>query len=237
MRPLLTPFIYGGFIRKALSILLCVIIAFSFFTACSKSNNEDTEKTIVEEMEKVSEIPQERIAKKSIEPSSSFAGGDGGKESPFEISNATELQHFANIFNDIQLAEGEDIFDWQQKYQKAYYVLTNDITVNTDAEMKEADTKAPTYNWQPIGKFSDDKNQDRMYFQGSFDGREKAPEVFGTVGILYGDIYGAERCGGMYYHFDYLPLCKLYTGIIFYHALSGCKGCYQRKKASENKGI
>lgn len=57
-------------------------------------------------MEKVSEIPQERIAKKSIEPSSSFAGGDGGKESPFEISNAAELQHFANIFNDIQLAEG-----------------------------------------------------------------------------------------------------------------------------------
>lgn len=158
MCPLLTPFIYGGFIRKALSILLCVIIAFSFFTACSKSNNEDTEKTTVEEMEKVSEIPQERIAKKSIEPSFSFAGGDGGKESPFEISNVAELQHFANIFNDIQLAEGEDIFDWQQKYQKAYYVLTNDITVNTDAEMKEADTKAPTYNWQPIGKFSDDKN-------------------------------------------------------------------------------
>lgn len=196
MCPLLTPFIYGGFIRKALSILLCVIIAFSFFTACSKSNNEDTEKTTVEEMEKVSEIPQERIAKKSIEPSSSFAGGDGGKESPFEISNAAELQHFANIFNDIQLAEGEDIFDWQQKYQKAYYVLTNDITVNTDAEMKEADTKAPTYNWQPIGKFSDDKNQDRMYFQGSFDGREHY--VSGLYSCVLGEVTGADVYLGLF---------------------------------------
>lgn len=195
MCPLLTPFIYGGFIRKALSILLCVIIAFSFFTACSKSNNEDTKKTTVEEMEKVSEIPQERIAKKSIEPSS-FAGGDGGKESPFEISNATELQHFANIFNDIQLAEGEDIFDWQQKYQKAYYVLTNDITVNTDAEMKEADTKAPTYNWQPIGKFSDDKNQDRMYFQGSFDGREHY--VSGLYSCVLGEVTGADVYLGLF---------------------------------------
>lgn len=147
-------------------------------------------------MEKVSEIPQERIAKKSIEPSSSFAGGDRGKESPFEISNAAELQHFANIFNDIQLAEGEDIFDWQQKYQKAYYVLTNDITVNTDAEMKEADTKAPTYNWQPIGKFSDDKNQDRMYFQGSFDGREHY--VSGLYSCVLGEVTGADVYLGLF---------------------------------------
>lgn len=42
-------------------------------------------------MERVSEFPQERIAHKSIEPTPSFAGGDGSKESPFEISSVAEL--------------------------------------------------------------------------------------------------------------------------------------------------
>lgn len=182
--------------KKVLSILLCIIVAFCCFTACSKSNSKDTKKTTVKEMEKVSEIPQERIAQKSIEPASSFAGGDGSKESPFEISNAAELQYFANIFNDIQLTGDEDIFDWQEKYQNAYYVLTDDITVNSDAEMKEADTKAPTYNWQPIGKYSDDKNQDRMSFQGNFDGREHY--VSGLYSCVLGEATGADAYLGLF---------------------------------------
>lgn len=182
--------------KKALSILLCIIVAFCCFTACSKSNSNDTEKTTVKEMEKVSEIPQERITQKSIEPASSFAGGDGSEESPFEISNAAELQYFANIFNDIQPAGDEDIFDWQEKYQNAYYVLTDDITVNSDVEMKEADTKAPTYNWQPIGKYSDDKNQDRMSFQGNIDGREHY--VSGLYSCVLGEVTGADAYLGLF---------------------------------------
>lgn len=186
----------GEIMKKVLSILLCIIVAFCCFTACSKSNSKDTEKTTVKEMEMVSEIPQERIAHKSIEPAPSFAGGDGSKESPFEISNAAELQYFANVFNNIQLTGDEDVFDWQQKYQNAYYVLTEDITVNSDAEMKEADTKAPTYNWQPIGKFSDDKNQDRMSFQGSFDGREHY--VSGLYSCVLGEVTGADAYLGLF---------------------------------------
>lgn len=182
--------------KKVLSILLCIIVAFCCFTACSKSNSKDTEKTTVKEMEKVSEIPQERIAQKIIEPASSFAGGDGSKESPFEISNAAELQYFANVFNDIQPAGDEDVFDWQEKYQNAYYVLTDDITVNSDAEMKEADTKAPTYNWKPIGKYSDDKNQDRMSFQGNFDGREHY--VSGLYSCVLGEVTGADAYLGLF---------------------------------------
>lgn len=158
--------------KKIISILLSVMLVLTTLAACSKNTNEKESTSTLKEMELVTEIPAERVTDKTVESATSFANGDGTKESPFEISNAAELQYFANLFYDIQLADNESIFDYQNKYQSAYYILTNDIVINSDDEMKTADTKAPTYKWDAIGRNSGDyDNITYLDFEGNFDGR------------------------------------------------------------------
>jgi len=140
--------------------------------ATVKNTDKEAPTSTLNEMELVTEIPAERVTDKTVKPATSFANGEGTKESPFEISNAAELQYFANLFYDIQLADNESIFDYQNKYQSAYYILTNDIVINSDDEMKTADTKAPTYKWDAIGRNSGDyDNITYLDFEGNFDGR------------------------------------------------------------------
>lgn len=72
-----------------------------------------------------------------------YSGGDGSKESPYEISDADQLKFFSESING-----GTDI--------DKYYVLTNDI------DMKNA-------SWTPVGFFSNDTEYTTV-FSGSFDG-------------------------------------------------------------------
>lgn len=75
-------------------------------------------------------------------PAEAFAGGDGSKESPYEISDAEELYRMASIINGYEL--GAD---------KSYYVLTADIVINDVTNYENWETEAPQYGWEPIGAF------------------------------------------------------------------------------------
>lgn len=76
------------------------------------------------------------------EVASSFAGGDGTEENPYQISNAAELAYLAKTVNEQSSAP-----------EYKYYILTDNIGLGYD-------------EWMPIGLF-DYENQ---YFYGSFDG-------------------------------------------------------------------
>ena len=71
-----------------------------------------------------------------------FAGGDGTKENPYQISNASELAHLADKVNQ-QTAAPE--------YE--YYILTDNINLGHE-------------EWTPIGLH----DYESQYFCGSFDG-------------------------------------------------------------------
>lgn len=71
-----------------------------------------------------------------------FAGGDGTKENPYQISNAAELAYLAKTVN-----------EQSSTPEYTYYILTDNIGLGYD-------------EWTPIGLY-DYENQ---YFHGSFDG-------------------------------------------------------------------
>ena len=74
--------------------------------------------------------------------SAEFAGGDGSEDNPYQISNAAELAHLADIVNN-QHSEPE--------YK--YYILTDNISLGYE-------------EWLPIGLYGNEY----QYFYGSFDG-------------------------------------------------------------------
>ena len=115
---------------------------------------------------------------KPIEASTSFAGGTGSLEDPYQISNINELQYMSDLFNANKTSKEEN-----EKYAKAYYVLTNDITLNSDEEMEKINDKAPTYRWDAIGTA---KGIDTYYFSGVFDGQNH------TISGLYNYIYKGD---------------------------------------------
>lgn len=73
---------------------------------------------------------------------SGFAGGDGTENNPYQISNAAELAHLADIVNNQQT---------EPEYK--YYVLTDNINLGYE-------------EWIPIGLYGNEN----QYFKGSFDG-------------------------------------------------------------------
>ena len=150
--------------KKVLALALAICLILSIFVGCGKKQEETT--PTKELYEKTEEIPAERIAPKTVTPADSFASGDGSKEHPYEISNAAELAFFASVHNTI------DFFDdaQEKKYDKKYYVLTANITINTAEEMAQADTKAPTYGWEQVGLIDNEKKTG-MHFSGSLDGK------------------------------------------------------------------
>lgn len=80
-------------------------------------------------------------------PAEAFAGGDGSKENPYEISTAEELYRMASIINGYEL--GAD---------KSYYVLTADIVINDVANYENWEKEAPQYGWEPINSFQGNFN-------------------------------------------------------------------------------
>lgn len=156
--------------KKGLCMFVSLLCIFLMVTACGK-NSEDENEASISTMELVNEVPAERIANRTVEPATSFAGGNGTEESPYEISNAAELQYFANLFYDYRQVDSEGVSAHENKYQSAYYILTNDIVINSDDEMRSVDSKAPTYKWEAIGRHSADDNVNHMDFKGNFDGQ------------------------------------------------------------------
>ncbi|MBR5151993.1 MAG: InlB B-repeat-containing protein [Clostridia bacterium] len=101
---------------------------------------------------------------------SSFAGGDGTAENPYQISNASELALLAKKVN-----------SQTQSPNKEYYVLTNNIDLNYE-------------NWVPIGVY---ENQYQVFY-GCLDGKGYTISglyisggdynYYGLFGMLSGDL-------------------------------------------------
>ena len=115
---------------------------------------------------------------KPIAASEGFAGGTGSLEDPYQISNINELQYMSDLFNANKTSKEEN-----EKYAKSYYVLTNDITLNSDEEMAKINDKAPTYRWDAIGTA---KGIDTYYFSGVLDGQNH------TISGLYNYVYKGD---------------------------------------------
>lgn len=77
-----------------------------------------------------------------------FAGGDGSKDDPYQISTGAELAYLAQQVNDE---------DNEEDYSDQYFKLTNDIRLN------EQDVPTSGHKWTPIGN-------DDYCFCGTFDG-------------------------------------------------------------------
>ena len=104
----------------------------------------------------------------------SFAGGNGTESNPYQISNGAELALMAD-----KITNKKDA-----KYNKAFYVLTADITLNT-GDASTWKTSAPANEFTPIGTWSNATSS----FGGSFDGQGH------TISGMYvspadGDNYG-----------------------------------------------
>jgi len=164
-------------LAKTVALFLSLVMLVCF-VSCSKEKAPEVTDTQGEFLE----IPAERIAPETLTPASSFAGGDGTEDSPYEISNAAELAYFASLFFDNASVEDAD------KYQTAYYILTDEIEVNSVEEMSEASFKAPKYGWRAIGDQSESKS--RMYFGGVFDGNGHV--ISGLYTCTLGAGYGKE---------------------------------------------
>ena len=140
--------------KKNVILFLCAIMLTGLLTGCNKEEQEvqGTESGSVEsQYEYVFRDLSEAVYVKAAEK---FAGGDGTKENPYQISNSAELALMENLINDK---------DGNKEYRKAYYILTNDISLNDTSNVDKWATDAPEYSWNPIGKGIRE-------FEGVFDG-------------------------------------------------------------------
>lgn len=132
------------------------VISASLLTGCGgKSSTGDSQQVVQEStqgnlQEDVQVSAEPEVVYPTGElmtPAEAFAGGDGSKENPYEISTAEELYRMASIINGYEL--GAD---------KSYYVLTADIVINDVANYENWEKEAPQYGWEPINSFQGNFN-------------------------------------------------------------------------------
>ena len=140
--------------KKLLSKLFVLVLAstmtFSLCCGCGAKEEPVVQESL--EMEPDVAADPERIAP-YYPREESFAGGDGTEENPYQVATAGQLALMAYIFSSES--------DYYIAYDGAYFEQTADIVINDPADIETWNTKAPAYNWKPIG------SQD---FTGTFDG-------------------------------------------------------------------
>lgn len=127
------------------------VMGASLLTGCGGTNGTDDSQQTMQENSQVNaetEAEVEYPTGELLTPAESFAGGDGTKENPYEISTAEELYRMASIINGSELGANE-----------SYYVLTNDIVINDVSNYENWGKEAPRYGWEPI-----------KFFKGNFNG-------------------------------------------------------------------
>lgn len=134
---------------RFISILVVIILIISLLSACG--NEKDVSLGDTQQSSKYEYVFRELSAPKYIEPATSFAGGDGSDINPYQISSAEEL-----AFMQVALS-GENKSD----YEKSYFVLINDIELNSVENFENWKNTAPEFSWKSI---------ENNLFKGVFDG-------------------------------------------------------------------
>lgn len=102
------------------SILLLMAAGCGKKEAASETVQTETVVETVEEIEPTTAV--------FIEPAEKFAGGNGTKEAPYQISNAQELALLSELCVDGIYDKLE--YEEAKNYLEGYYVLTADIQLN-----------------------------------------------------------------------------------------------------------
>ncbi len=146
---------------------------------------------------------------------SSFAGGNGSKNSPYIIKNGEQLARMRNFVNSTNSK--------YYSYRKAYYKLGADIVLNSNSSNYASWGKsAPARKWTPIGS--------NNAFSGNFNGNgytvsglyvNSSSNYVGLFGYFYGTVSNLKIKN------SYIIGTKYYTG-----AVAGYCFGYSDQKAS-----
>lgn len=143
--------------KKSFIILFMLLFV---LTACT--NPKTVQEEITETTQPVTEIeenpPVDDVA--YIVPAESFEAGNGTAEDPYQIATAEQLA----LLSEFCSYEKYDELDYEEaeNYIKGHYILVADIELNDVSDFETWDTKAPKWQWKPIGETKD--------FRGTFDG-------------------------------------------------------------------
>lgn len=134
--------------KKGIAIVLTTIMSISLLTGCGGNGNaNDTQQNTQNDTQMENQLQAGEL----MTPADAFAGGDGTKENPYQISNAAEWYRFAYVMDDSNFTLEDEEF--AVVFRDIYYVLTNDIVINDVSDFENWATKAPKYDWNPIKGF------------------------------------------------------------------------------------
>ena len=159
--------------KKILATFLAFILSVSVLTGCGdkKTSNDDSTNNQTENTE-YSFVFRDLPEAKYITPAEQFAGGDGTESNPYQISNAAELA----LLHEKMVSDAENN---KADYEKAHYILTDNISVNDVTNFDNWENEGPEYSWMPIG----------FGILGDFEG------VFDGNGYTVSGLYINTNCG------------------------------------------
>ena len=145
--------------KKILAILLSLMLLVSALAGCNNNNTDTNKDTSNNQTENIDYeyLFRDLAEAKYVTAASDFAGGDGSKGNPYQISNAAELA----LVHEKMVTEHKEL---KNEYKSAHYVLTADININDVSNFDSWENTAPEYSWMPIGF-------DVVEFDGVFDGK------------------------------------------------------------------
>lgn len=135
--------------KRTLAILLVTIMSMSLLVGCGGGGTTDAPQDSTQAAgQETAQVDESALIREPMAPADSFAGGDGSKENPYQISNAAELYRMSYVMDPLNI-EPEDE-DYTVVFREKYYVLTNDIVINDTTDFANWATVAPEYGWEPI---------------------------------------------------------------------------------------
>lgn len=144
--------------KKRIVVLFVTITSISLLSGCGgKEGMKDiqAETNIQAEANTQTEgnvQPEVHIqAGELMTPAEYFAGGDGTKENPYQISNAAEWYRFAYVMDASNITIEDE--EYAQSFDDKYYILTDDIVVNDVSDYENWAENPPKYDWNPIDSF------------------------------------------------------------------------------------
>lgn len=171
--------------KKIMAVLLTAIMSISLLTGCGGTNAGGDTQQNTENTENNTQADAELQPGELMTPAESFAGGDGTKENPYQISNAAEWYYFAYVMDSSNIKPEDE--EYAVIFRDKYYVITNDIVINDVSDFENWSTKAPKYDWKPIHSF-----------EGHLDGQGHTITGFYSSDLWGGDVTSAGIFHSLY---------------------------------------